>query len=164
MGLEAVRASAIPFLYEARDGTLDLSWRPRHSGSRVRSARDLTIPRKPVEGTKGNERPKQGLRWPALTHRCEPHAPAWRHPDSLLRRGNPGGQRRGRDSNPRWTEPPIPVFETGAFNRSATSPVELDRLVRRARGGPEACISRQIQPRGRGSTCTARIRCSTRQA
>src|SRR5436305_3571325 len=32
-------------------------------------------------------------------------------------------QRRGRDSNPRWTEPPIPVFETGAFNRSATSPV-----------------------------------------
>ena len=23
-------------------------------------------------------------------------------------------QRRGRDSNPRWTKPPIPVFETGA--------------------------------------------------
>jgi hypothetical protein len=22
-------------------------------------------------------------------------------------------ERRGRDSNPRWTEPPIPVFETG---------------------------------------------------
>ena len=31
-------------------------------------------------------------------------------------------KRRGGDSNPRWTEPPIPVFETGAFNRSATSP------------------------------------------
>ena len=25
---------------------------------------------------------------------------------------NPKVQRRGRDSNPRWTEPPIPVFET----------------------------------------------------
>jgi hypothetical protein len=35
-------------------------------------------------------------------------------------------QRRGRDSNPRWTKPPIPVFETGAFNRSATSPVIRD--------------------------------------
>jgi integrase len=33
-----------------------------------------------------------------------------------------GKERRGRDSNPRWTKPPIPVFETGAFNRSATSP------------------------------------------
>ena len=33
-----------------------------------------------------------------------------------------GLKRRGRDSNPRWTKPPIPVFETGAFNRSATSP------------------------------------------
>jgi hypothetical protein len=31
-------------------------------------------------------------------------------------------KRRGGDSNPRWTERPIPVFETGAFNRSATSP------------------------------------------
>src|SRR5206468_857692 len=31
-------------------------------------------------------------------------------------------RRRGGDSNPRWTDTPIPVFETGAFNRSATSP------------------------------------------
>src|SRR5579862_5201049 len=37
-------------------------------------------------------------------------------------------QRRGRDSNPRWTKPPIPVFETGAFNRSATSPAS-ERLA-----------------------------------
>ena len=39
-------------------------------------------------------------------------------------------QRRGRDSNPRWTKPPIPVFETGAFNRSATSPVGPHDLIR----------------------------------
>ena len=31
-------------------------------------------------------------------------------------------KRRGGDSNPRRTERPLPVFETGAFNRSATSP------------------------------------------
>ena len=30
--------------------------------------------------------------------------------------------RRGRDSNPRSRLPEIPVFETGAFNHSATSP------------------------------------------
>ena len=28
-------------------------------------------------------------------------------------------QRRGRDSNPRWTEPPIPVFETRPLNRAS---------------------------------------------
>jgi hypothetical protein len=31
-------------------------------------------------------------------------------------------RRRGRDSNPRRTKPPETVFETAAFNRSATPP------------------------------------------
>jgi hypothetical protein len=31
-------------------------------------------------------------------------------------------ERRGRDSNPRGTEPPRTVFETAAFDRSATPP------------------------------------------
>src|SRR6476469_8920102 len=31
-------------------------------------------------------------------------------------------QRRGRDSNPRTTKPPLTVFETAAFNHSATPP------------------------------------------
>jgi hypothetical protein len=34
--------------------------------------------------------------------------------------------RRGRDSNPRGLAP-IPVFKTGAFNRSATPPVSAFR-------------------------------------
>ena len=34
--------------------------------------------------------------------------------------------RRGRDSNPRSRLPEIPVFETGAFNHSATSPGNFD--------------------------------------
>src|SRR5437763_10446423 len=50
--------------------------------------------------------------------------------------GVPCNERRGRDSNPRWTEPPIPVFETGAFNRSATSPASIERL---APPGGEEC-------------------------
>jgi hypothetical protein len=50
-------------------------------------------------------------------------------PRAPRRRGNcphmsrfPAIKRRGGDSNPRRTERPLPVFETGAFNRSATSP------------------------------------------
>src|SRR5438034_1347140 len=31
-------------------------------------------------------------------------------------------RRRGRDLNPRPTEPPVTVFETAAFDRSATPP------------------------------------------
>ena len=46
-------------------------------------------------------------------------------------------ERRGGDSNPRWTETPIPVFETGAFNRSATSPGGSNTLVEWAAGLPE---------------------------
>ena len=41
--------------------------------------------------------------------------------------------RRGRDSNPRSRLPEIPVFETGAFNHSATSPKvrsDLDAIVK----------------------------------
>ena len=55
-----------------------------------------------------------------LTHRGDREGPVGlaAHAISVL-----APERRGRDSNPRWTEPPIPVFETGAFNRSATSPV-----------------------------------------
>ena len=37
-------------------------------------------------------------------------------------------QRRGRDSNPRRTKPPETVFETAAFNRSATPPDDVWRL------------------------------------
>jgi hypothetical protein len=36
--------------------------------------------------------------------------------------------RRGRDSNPRGLAP-IPVFKTGAFNRSATPPVSAFRVL-----------------------------------
>jgi hypothetical protein len=56
-------------------------------------------------------------------------------PGRLRRRGNcphlsrfPAIQRRGGDSNPRRTERPLPVFETGAFNRSATSPGARNKL------------------------------------
>src|SRR6476660_1075333 len=52
---------------------------------------------------------------------------------SQLMQESGGIQRRGGDSNPRWTERPIPVFETGSFNRSATSPVEPQRLARAPR-------------------------------
>jgi hypothetical protein len=34
-------------------------------------------------------------------------------------------ERRGRDLNPRPTEPPATVFETAAFDRSATPPIAL---------------------------------------
>jgi hypothetical protein len=49
--------------------------------------------------------------------------------DALKRRNPPGGagfglvERRGRDLNPRRTKPPETVFETAAFDRSATPPV-----------------------------------------
>src|SRR5947209_10907744 len=47
-------------------------------------------------------------------------------------------QRRGRDSNPRWTEPPIPVFETATFRgqtcRFAGSSRSALSLWGRARG------------------------------
>ena len=74
------------------------------------------------------------------THRCEDdRGLANLEPVLQLR------QRRGRDSNPRWTKPPIPVFETGAFNRSATSPVgRQNTLVQRLR-------SVGLGRRGRGS-------------
>jgi hypothetical protein len=36
-----------------------------------------------------------------------------------------GSERRGRDLNPRRTEPPETVFETAAFDRSATPPRRL---------------------------------------
>jgi phage shock protein C len=35
-------------------------------------------------------------------------------------------KRRGRDSNPRWTERPTTVFETAPFNRSGTPPRTFD--------------------------------------
>src|SRR4051794_12177003 len=41
---------------------------------------------------------------------------------SRRRRGFRCPERRGRDSNPRGTKRPLPVFKTGAFNRSATPP------------------------------------------
>ena len=53
-------------------------------------------------------------------------------------------QRRGGDSNPRWTERPIPVFETGAFNRSATSPVG-QRLTVVERASPRARAPRRYR-------------------
>jgi hypothetical protein len=54
-----------------------------------------------------------------------------------------GLKRRGRDSNPRWTKPPIPVFETGAFNRSATSPVSGGQVRRPGRGSGAPGYSRR---------------------
>ena len=36
-----------------------------------------------------------------------------------------GVKRRGRDLNPRRTKPPETVFETAAFDRSATPPTDL---------------------------------------
>ena len=40
--------------------------------------------------------------------------------------GNQDYKRRGRDSNPRRTKPPLTVFKTVAFNRSATPPWQTD--------------------------------------
>ena len=48
----------------------------------------------------------------------------------------PAIKRRGGDSNPRRTERPLPVFETGAFNRSATSPGAADNKLEHRRAGP----------------------------
>src|SRR5262245_17741989 len=45
---------------------------------------------------------------------------------NLCQLSEPSEWRRGRDSNPRGLAP-IPVFKTGAFNRSATPPEPLDR-------------------------------------
>src|SRR5207249_2225874 len=42
-------------------------------------------------------------------------------------------ERRGRDLNPRPTEPPVTVFETAAFDRSATPPGGA--LLRGGEGG-----------------------------
>jgi hypothetical protein len=46
-------------------------------------------------------------------------------------------ERRGRDSNPRRTKPPETVFETAAFNRSATPPDDGCRLEDRGQNGIE---------------------------
>ncbi len=40
------------------------------------------------------------------------------------------GERTGRDSNSRYRVNGMPVFETGAFNHSATCPAEPTKLVR----------------------------------
>src|SRR6185369_371125 len=53
--------------------------------------------------------------------------------EELPRATRSGGWRRGRDSNPRSSVNPIPVFETGPFSRSGTSP-DLDPCSDRRRG------------------------------
>src|SRR6476659_9390771 len=46
-------------------------------------------------------------------------------------------ERRGRDSNPRWTKPPIPVFETGLDSPQTTCKRVLS-VARNWAGGPLA--------------------------
>src|SRR3989442_444595 len=53
--------------------------------------------------------------WPALTYRWS-RGNANRVANPRVLPAISERQRRGRDSNPRWTEPPIPVFETGTTN------------------------------------------------
>jgi hypothetical protein len=50
------------------------------------------------------------------------------------------GWRRGRDSNPRGLAP-IPVFKTGAFNRSATPPVSI---LRELLGGDHPARAQEV--------------------
>jgi hypothetical protein len=45
------------------------------------------------------------------------------------RRLKEAGQRRGRDSNPRYSIKSTPVFETGSISRSDTSPGVIDCLL-----------------------------------
>src|SRR5207244_8403560 len=47
-------------------------------------------------------------------------------------------ERRGRDLNPRGTKPPLTVFETAAFDRSATPPDEPAAQRTAYRGGNPA--------------------------
>jgi hypothetical protein len=61
---------------------------------------------------------------PALTRVDPPVAArvtACRTQESLLGQAIPATKRRGGDSNPRWTETPIPVFETGANGANSPS-------------------------------------------
>src|SRR6266705_4526484 len=57
-------------------------------------------------------------------------------------------ERRGRDLNPRPTEPPATVFETAAFDRSATPP-NGEGGIRTLESGitpPNALAGRRLQP------------------
>jgi uncharacterized protein YbjQ (UPF0145 family) len=55
-------------------------------------------------------------------------------------------ERRGRDSNPRTTKPPLTVFETAAFNHSATPPGVLPSIERLPRGGSACRAAGYRQP------------------
>src|SRR5581483_5626620 len=69
-------------------------------------------------------------------------------------------RRRGRDLNPRPTEPPATVFETAAFDRSAT-PVHGEGGIRTLEAGispPNALAGRRLQPLGHFSWRAASYR------
>ena len=78
----------------------------------------------------------------------------WRQsavPKGLLTAVFRAAQRRGGDSNPRWTKPPITVFETAAFNHSATSPGRTkhsdgrpDRRCLTRSAGPASAVARAL--------------------
>ena len=82
------------------------------AGTRPSTAR-CGQPRLRLGGT-WRERNPSGwdLRWPALTHARRPPGRSGSHRYAWKASGKPAEERRGRDSNPRWTKPPIPVFET----------------------------------------------------
>jgi hypothetical protein len=50
-------------------------------------------------------------------------------------------KRRGRDLNPRRTKPPETVFETAAFDRSATPPRSRDGQRNRVAGAILRCAA-----------------------
>ena len=53
-----------------------------------------------------------------------PNQPLWHLPNYQV-----VVRRRERDSNPRWSFRPTPVFKTGALNHSAIPPLFLDRRI-----------------------------------
>ena len=78
-----------------------------------------------------------------------PSLPSPQTKKAPAKRRFPAVQRRGWDSNPRRRNNPQTVFETAAFNRSATPPMRL-----KARGRP--CVSPVRRSRSGGSRRPAR--------
>src|SRR5689334_3245964 len=67
-------------------------------------------------------------------------------------------KRRGGDSNPRWNLRPITVFETAAFNHSATSPCRTSyRPAANGRSGRAAPLVGGVEGVDRGALLRRRL-------
>jgi hypothetical protein len=100
----------------------------------------------PGSGDDGGTGPlERGLRLTCVDPRLAETARSTEAPRFSFWRGIGSAQRRGRDSNPRWTERPTTVFETAPFNRSGTPPRNHDhRSGRRRCPDPARTAPRRI--------------------